>query len=130
MISAVSVRSDGWAQRGGIDRVIALACGRVFTVDEKVRTTDWNDILLEQWSDEGRRSKRYRGTKRERRPMSRFPTLVVSGYKRLVRRPSNRTGWCRPRAAWRGPVRERRANSQREGEAAVSDARREESRRP
>ena len=56
MISAVSVRNDGWAQRGGIDRVITLACGRVFTVDEKVRTADWSDILLEQWSDEGRRS--------------------------------------------------------------------------
>jgi len=56
MISAVSVRSDGWAQRGGIDRVVTLACGRVFTVDEKVRTADWSDILLEQWSDEGRRS--------------------------------------------------------------------------
>jgi hypothetical protein len=24
-------------------------------VDEKVRTTDWPDILLEQWSDEARR---------------------------------------------------------------------------
>lgn len=52
--SAVSVRADGWAQRGGIDRVITLACGRVFTVDEKVRTNDWPDILLERWSDEGR----------------------------------------------------------------------------
>lgn len=53
--SAVSVRDDGWAQRGGIDRVLTLACGRVFTVDEKVRTNDWPDILLEQWSDEERR---------------------------------------------------------------------------
>lgn len=56
LISAVSVRDDGWAQRGGIDRVLTLACGRVFTVDEKVRTNDWPDILLEQWSDEDRRS--------------------------------------------------------------------------
>lgn len=54
MLSAVSVRNDGWAQRGGIDRVITLACGRVFTVDEKVRTNDWPDILLERWSDEER----------------------------------------------------------------------------
>ncbi|WP_374407439.1 hypothetical protein [Pelagerythrobacter sp.] len=54
MVSAVSVRQDGWAQRGGIDRVITLACGRVFTVDEKVRTNDWPDILLERWSDEQR----------------------------------------------------------------------------
>lgn len=54
MISAVSVRQDGWAQRGGIDRVITLASGRVYTVDEKVRTNDWPDILLERWSDEQR----------------------------------------------------------------------------
>jgi hypothetical protein len=53
--SAVSVRQDGWAQRGGVDRVITLACGRTYTVDEKVRSEDWNDILLEQWSDEDRR---------------------------------------------------------------------------
>jgi len=56
LISAVCVRDDGWAQRGGIDRVITLASGRVYTVDEKVRTHDWPDILLEQWSDEARRS--------------------------------------------------------------------------
>jgi hypothetical protein len=54
-ISAVPDRNDGWAQRGGIDRVITLACGRVYTVDEKVRMNDWPDILLEQWSDEERR---------------------------------------------------------------------------
>lgn len=55
LISAVPVRNDGWAQRGGIDRVITLACGRTYTVDEKVRMNDWPDILLEQWSDEERR---------------------------------------------------------------------------
>lgn len=55
LVSAVAVRDDGWAQRGGIDRVLTLACGRVQTVDEKVRTNDWPDILLEQWSDEARR---------------------------------------------------------------------------
>lgn len=55
LISAVSVRDDGWAQRGGIDRVLTLACGRTFTVDEKVRTNVWPDILLEEWSDEARR---------------------------------------------------------------------------
>jgi hypothetical protein len=53
--SAVSVREDGWAQRGGVDRVLTLACGRTYTVDEKIRTADWPDILLEQWSDEQRR---------------------------------------------------------------------------
>ena len=56
LVSAVSVCDDGWAQRGGIDRVLTLACGRVYTVDEKVRSADWPDILLEQWSDEARRS--------------------------------------------------------------------------
>jgi len=56
MVSAVCVRADGWAQRGGIDRVITLASGRVYTVDEKVREREWPDILLEQWSDEAKRS--------------------------------------------------------------------------
>lgn len=51
----MQVRDDGWAQRGGIDRVITLACGRTYTVDEKMRSEDWNDILLDQWSDEDRR---------------------------------------------------------------------------
>jgi hypothetical protein len=55
LASAVAVRQDGWAQRGGIDRVLTLECGRTYSVDEKVRTTDWPDILLEQWSDEARR---------------------------------------------------------------------------
>jgi hypothetical protein len=53
--SAVPVRDDGWAQRAGVDRVLTLACGRTYTVDEKIRTADWPDILLEQWSDEARR---------------------------------------------------------------------------
>lgn len=55
LASAVSVRNDGWAQRGGIDRLLTLSCGRTYSVDEKVRTRDWPDILLEQWSDEERR---------------------------------------------------------------------------
>jgi hypothetical protein len=54
MRAAVSVRDDGWAQRGGIDRVITLSSGRTITVDEKVREKDWPDILLERWSDEAR----------------------------------------------------------------------------
>jgi hypothetical protein len=55
LASAVSVRDDGWAQRGGIDRLLTLSCGRTYSVDEKVRTREWPDILLEQWSDEARR---------------------------------------------------------------------------
>lgn len=56
LMSAVAVEHDGWAQRGGIDRLLTLACGRTFTVDEKIRTEDWPDVLLELWSDEARRS--------------------------------------------------------------------------
>lgn len=51
LASAVSVRQDGWAQRGGIDRVLTLECGRQVTIDEKVRAKDYGDILLERWSD-------------------------------------------------------------------------------
>lgn len=57
LASAVCVRSDGWAQRGGIDRVLTLGSGRTLTVDEKVRDKDWPDILLEVWSDKERRSR-------------------------------------------------------------------------
>lgn len=53
--AAVNVRNDGWAQRGGIDRVLTLASGKTLHVDEKVRDADWPDILLEYWSDEGRK---------------------------------------------------------------------------
>ena len=44
------------SSRGKAATVLTLACGRTLRVDEKVRTNDWPDILLEQWSDEGRRS--------------------------------------------------------------------------
>lgn len=49
-LSAVSVRSDGWAQRGGVDRVVTLASGKTVTIDEKVRYESYSDILLETWS--------------------------------------------------------------------------------
>lgn len=49
-LGAVSVRRDGWAQRGGIDRVVTLASGKAVTVDEKVRAASYGDIALEQWS--------------------------------------------------------------------------------
>lgn len=55
LVGAVSVRDDGWAQRGGIDRVLTLQSGKTFTVDEKVRKEDWPDILLEYWSNYERR---------------------------------------------------------------------------
>src|SRR5688572_29161879 len=53
--SMVSVKEDGWAQRGGIDRVLTLSSGRTIYVDEKVREKDYGDIILEQWSDVERR---------------------------------------------------------------------------
>lgn len=50
------VNGDGWAQRGGIDRVITLTSGKTLYVDEKVRRKHYDDIFLEYWSDhEGRR---------------------------------------------------------------------------
>ena len=54
--SMVSVRQDGWAQRGGIDRVVTLKSGRVVTIDEKVRSESYADILLERWSDNDRKT--------------------------------------------------------------------------
>lgn len=53
--SAVYISNDGWAQRGGIDRVLTLESGKTLLVDEKVREQDWPDILLEYWSDEKRK---------------------------------------------------------------------------
>lgn len=55
IVSAECVRRDGWAQRGGIDRVIVRACGKTHYVDEKVRKRDSQDILLEYLSDQARR---------------------------------------------------------------------------
>lgn len=52
----VCVRTDGWAQRAGIDRVITLSSGKTVTVDEKVRDQDWPDILWEYLSDVDRKT--------------------------------------------------------------------------
>jgi hypothetical protein len=57
LASAVNVRQDGWAQRGGIDRVLTLESGKTLTVDEKVREKDWPDFCLEYWSDESKKIK-------------------------------------------------------------------------
>lgn len=54
LASMVPVREDGWAQRAGIDRVITLKSGKVIKIDEKVRSKDYPDFLLERWSDERR----------------------------------------------------------------------------
>jgi hypothetical protein len=53
--SMMSVKEDGWAQRGGIDRVITLRSGKIITVDEKIRYAVYPDILLERWSNEEKR---------------------------------------------------------------------------
>ena len=55
-VSFVSVRNDGWAQRGGIDRVITLASGKTITIDEKVRYKSYGDIILERWSSRERKT--------------------------------------------------------------------------
>ena len=46
----VDVRNDCQAQREGIDRYIILNTGETVTIDEKVRTVKYNDILLEVFS--------------------------------------------------------------------------------
>jgi len=55
MAAMVSIRQDGWAQRGGIDRIIILASGKEIKIDEKIRQRDFNDVLLEYWSNTERR---------------------------------------------------------------------------
>ena len=55
MAAMVPIRQDGWAQRRGIDRIIILASGKEIKIDEKVRDRDFNDVLLEYWSNAERR---------------------------------------------------------------------------
>lgn len=55
LAAATCVRQDGWAQRGGIDRVLVLGSGKTLHVDEKVRAVDYGDVLLEYWSNAERR---------------------------------------------------------------------------
>ncbi|KKL71604.1 hypothetical protein LCGC14_2093270 [marine sediment metagenome] len=52
MASMTYVKQDGWAQRGGIDRVITLRSGKGLWIDEKVRSEDRPDILLEYRSND------------------------------------------------------------------------------
>lgn len=51
----ICLRSDGWAQRGGIDRLLVLEDGTTLKVDEKVRSAVYDDFCLEYWSDRKRR---------------------------------------------------------------------------
>lgn len=54
-VSMQNIRQDGWAQRGGIDRLVVLRDGTTLKIDEKVRYKSYPDILLEVWSDHERR---------------------------------------------------------------------------
>lgn len=47
LASTVCVRNDGWAQRGGIDRVLVLGSGKTLYVDEKIRREAYSDVCLE-----------------------------------------------------------------------------------
>jgi hypothetical protein len=46
---------DGWHQRAGRDRIIVLNDSSTITVDEKGRREVWPDILVEMFSDWGKR---------------------------------------------------------------------------
>lgn len=54
--STMLIRGDGWAQRGGIDRVVILASGKRYDIDQKVRERDWPDFCLEYYSDKERKT--------------------------------------------------------------------------
>jgi hypothetical protein len=50
MATCLDLRHDGWHQRAGRDRAIVLTSGRMIYVDEKVRSENYDDILIEVWS--------------------------------------------------------------------------------
>jgi len=50
LLSMNDIRQDGWAQRAGIDRLLILESGRQVKIDEKVRSANYPDFLLEYWS--------------------------------------------------------------------------------
>jgi len=47
MINAMPLREDCKMQRRGVDRVIILDSGKSVYIDEKIRFSEYNDILLE-----------------------------------------------------------------------------------
>lgn len=101
-----SVRQDGWAQRGGIDRVIVLKSGKTLHVDEKVRSKSYPDIALERWSD------------RERRTLGWMQKALATDYLAyafvpdqrcyLFPFPQLRTAWCRNGREWIAKAEDRR----------------------
>lgn len=57
MVGMRTIKRDGWAQRGAIDRLVDLRDGTRMKIDEKVREKHRDDILLETWSDKQRKTK-------------------------------------------------------------------------
>ena len=51
MIGSHLIKADGWAQRGGVDRIIITEGGKDIRIDEKIRREDWPDILIEIYSN-------------------------------------------------------------------------------
>jgi hypothetical protein len=96
--SAVDVRCDGWAQRGGIDRVLTLGSGKTLSIDEKVRERDWDDILLEYWSD--RERKIYGWVAKELACDFIAYAFVPSQTCYLLPFPTLRRCWLQNRRAW------------------------------
>jgi hypothetical protein len=56
LATMLNVREDGFAQRGGVDRVLLLKSSHKVNVDEKVRKIYYPDIALERWSDRRRQT--------------------------------------------------------------------------
>jgi len=52
MVAMLGNRDDNEAQRRGIDRFVALKNGRVLRIDEKKRSKDYPDMLLEHISQD------------------------------------------------------------------------------
>lgn len=50
IVCSVRIDKDSVFQRWGVDREIKLVTGQQFTVDEKKRTKDYGDMLIEEWS--------------------------------------------------------------------------------
>lgn len=50
------VKENGWSQQSGVDRIIILQSGKILRIDEKIRRTDYGDILLEFLSSEERKT--------------------------------------------------------------------------
>lgn len=56
LAASVRISKDGPLQRHGVDRILHWSNGMQITVDEKVRRKAYRDILLELYSDLGRKT--------------------------------------------------------------------------